>query len=104
MIEELNKAELLKLIEKAEQRIAELDQKEAEAENAPVILKAGKTYKTRDGKKITIVKRNISIYIGIDQSYKGKDIGMKYPEFYIDGKRSKNKLSDGDLIEEIVNG
>ena len=104
MIENLNKAELLELIEKSEQRIAELDRQEAESENAPVVLQVGKTYKARNGDKIVIITRNISVYTGLNQFYDGEDMGIKYPEFYINGRRSKTKLSDGDLIEEIANG
>lgn len=103
MIDGLNKEELLELIEKSEHRIAEIDKQEAEKANAPVILQVGKTYKTKSGESVMIIRRNISIYTGLNKNQDPKSI-ERYPEFYIDGRRSKNKLSDGDLIEEINNG
>ena len=104
MIDNLNKTELLELIEKSEQRIAQLDKEEAEKEKSPVILQVGKTYKARNGDKIMIITRNMSVYTGLNQSYRGNNIYDKHPEFYINGRRSKVKLLDGDLIEEIKNG
>lgn len=109
MIENLSKRELAKMYHQTDDKklksiislkILELDKEENK--NSEIIIEVGKTYETRNGNKIFITGRFLAVYRSKNLSKaNSKDYKIKYPNYYIDGSRNKNKKTDLDIIREV---
>ena len=99
-LKEMTKKELLDLSSKIKEELISRDVQEAKEENSPIILQLGKKYQTRKGETVMIVEVDTFVYKGIN-SIPHEKISERFPEFYINGRRKKDKISDGDIVKEL---
>jgi len=100
-IENLNLDELVALHDEVNNRILKLIREEALKQDSKVILEVGKKYKTAQDEIIVIHDRYLAVFRGRNTTTTSKNPNDRFPEFYIDGRRSKNKITQNDIISEV---
>jgi len=98
-LDNLSIDELVTLYDEISNRVLELTRKEAQDEKSEIILEVGKSYKTASGDTIYIYDRYLSVFKGNNPN--GKTPSDKLVEFYINGRRSKNKITKHDIISGV---
>jgi len=99
-IEKLNLNELVSLHDEVNSRILKLIRDEALKTKSKVILEVGKKYKTAQGETIVIYDRYLAVFRGRNTTTISKNPNDKFPEFYINGRRSRDRISQNDIISE----